>query len=181
MVFSITFGFSQEDSTAVDKWRFGFGFNMINNTGTADNRHFDIDDMNAIPFISSFSLDYKYSEAFCFGGVLSLNELSSKKMQNGMFISEDYTYIAFDVNAKYTFDQHLVDVRWFDASLVGGAGIFLVDNKGNQSFNVGLALDFWFTSSVGLRLQTLGKFASDTDSTVANNMIQHSAEFIFKL
>ena len=67
------------------------------------------------------------SEAFSFGGVLSLNELSSKNRQNGMSISNDYTYVAFDLNAKYTFDQHLVDVRWFDASIVGGAGVFMVD------------------------------------------------------
>lgn len=124
-VFITSFVFSQEDTTAVKKWRFGVGFNLINNTATADDRYFDTADLNAIPFVSTFSLDYKYSEAFSFGGVLSLNELSSKNRQNGMSISNDYTYVAFDINAKYTFDQHLVDVRWFDASLVGGAGVFM--------------------------------------------------------
>ncbi|MEZ4787901.1 MAG: hypothetical protein R2790_08500 [Flavobacterium haoranii] len=178
-VFITSFVFSQEDTTAVKKWRFGVGFNLINNTATADDRYFDTADLNAIPFVSTFSLDYKYSEAFSVGGVLSLNELSSKNRQNGMSISNDYTYVAFDINAKYTFDQHLVDVRWFDASIVGGAGVFMVDKKGNQSFNVGLALDFWVTSSVGLRLHTLGKFAANED-LLGNNHLQHAAELLVK-
>lgn len=178
-VFITSFVFSQEDTTAVKKWRFGVGFNLINNSVSEVDRYFDTADLNAIPFVSTFSLDYKYSEAFSVGGVLSLNELSSKNRQNGMSISNDYTYVAFDLNAKYSFDQHLVDVRWFDASIVGGAGVFMVDKKGNPSLNAGLALDFWLTSSVGLRLHTLGKFAVNEDLLV-NNHLQHAAELLIK-
>ena len=66
-VFITSFVFTQEDTTAVKKWRFGVGFNLINNTATADDRYFDTADLNAIPFVSTFSLDYKYSEAFSVG------------------------------------------------------------------------------------------------------------------
>ncbi len=59
--------------------------------------------------------------------------------------------------------EHLVDVAWFDASVVGGAGSFMVDGKGNQTLNGGLALDFWFSKTTGIRLQTLGKFALEED------------------
>jgi hypothetical protein len=45
--------------------------------------------------------------------------------------------------------------------------------------NTGLALDFWFNKSVGLRMQTMGKFAVD-NKELFNNHIKHSAELIVK-
>ena len=88
--------------------------------------------------------------------------------------------MAFDLNAKYTFDQHLIDVKWFDASIVAGGGLGWLDGKNNQVMNTGLALDFWFNKSVGLRMQTMGKFAVD-NKELFNNHIKHSAELIVKL
>ena len=58
-----------------------------------------------------------------------MNVYDSSKLQNGTTISRDLTYAALDANAKYTFDQHLVNVKWFDASVIGGAGLAWLDGK----------------------------------------------------
>jgi len=166
-------------SQEVKKWNFGFGVNAIDNTSTKDSQYFNTKNWNMMPFISSFSLDRKFQNNFSVGATFSMNVYDSSNMQNGTVISRDLTYVALDANAKYTFDQHLVDVKWFDASVVGGAGLAWLDGKNNQFFNTGLALDFWLSKSFGFRLQTLGKFAFDNNK-LGNNHIKHSAELVVK-
>jgi hypothetical protein len=161
------------------KWVFGFGLNMIDNSATSNNDYLKTKNWNLIPFISSFSLDRKFNNNFAVGANLSMNEYETNNLHNGGVISRDITYMAFDVNAKYTFDQHLIDVKWFDASIVAGGGLGWLDGKNNQFMNTGLALDFWFNKSVGLRMQTMGKFAVD-NKELFNNHIKHSAELIVK-
>ena len=169
--------FGQE--TASPKWKFGFGVNFIDNSALESKQFFKTNNWNAIDFISLFSADYAVGQNLAIGGTVSMNELSKDNNQNGGMITKDVLYVAFDANARYTFDQHLVDVAWFDASVVGGAGLFMVDGKGNQTLNGGLALDFWFSKTTGIRLQTLGKFALEED-LLGNNHIQHSAQFVVK-
>lgn len=161
------------------KWVFGFGINSVDNTLTYENQYFSTSNWNTTPFVSSFTVDRKFDNNFTVGTNLSMNVYDSKNLQNGTTITRDLTYLALDVNAKYTFDQHFMDVKWFDASIVGGAGLGWLDGKNNQFFNTGLALDFWFNEAVGLRLQTLGKFAFDNEQ-VFNNHVRHSAEIVVK-
>jgi hypothetical protein len=161
------------------KWVFGFGVNSIDNTLTFENQYFSLKNWNTLPFVSSFSVDRKLDNNFTVGTNLSMNVYEAKNLHNGTAISRDLTCLTLDVNAKYTFDQHLVDVKWLDASIVGGAGLGWLDGKNNQFFNTGFALDFWFSNAVGLRLQSLGKFAFDNEQ-LFNNHIRHSAEIVVK-
>ena len=176
LVFLFALSLSAQES---EKWVFGFGINGIDNTATMDNQYFSSKNWNIVPFISSFTLDRKLNNNFTAGANLSMNVYDAENLQNGMMISRDLTYLAVDANAKYTFDQLFMDVKWFDASVVGGAGLAFLDGKTNQFFNSGLALDFWFKDAVGLRLQTLGKFAFDNEQ-LFNNHIRHSAEIVVK-
>jgi hypothetical protein len=43
-----------------------------------------------------------------------------------------------------------------------------------------LSLAYFFNDTYGVRLQTVGKFASE-QNTVGNNMIQHALELVFRL
>ena len=108
-----------------------------------------------------------------------MNQYEAANLQNGSSISRVLTYFVINANAKYTFDQHIVDVKWFDASVLAGAGLGWLEGENNQFLNTGLTLDFWLSSTIGMRLQTVGKFSMDNDQ-LFNNHIQHTAEFIFK-
>lgn len=161
------------------KWVFGSGINFIDNSATTNNEFLKTKNWNSIPFISSFSVDRKLENNLAIGANLSMNQYEANNLQNGSSISRDLTYFVINANAKYTFDQHIVDVNWFDASLLAGGGFGWLDGKNNQFLNTGLTLDFWMSSSLGFRIQTIGKFAVDNNQ-LFNNHIQHTAEFIIK-
>jgi hypothetical protein len=161
------------------KWVFGSGINFIDNSATTNNEFLKTKNWNTIPFISSFSVDRKLENNIAIGANLSMNQYEADNLQNGSLISRDLTYFVINAHAKYTFDQHIVDVKWFDAAVLAGAGLGWLDGENNQFLNTGLTLDFWLSSTVGMRLQTVGKFAIDNDQ-LFNNHIQHTAEFIFK-
>ncbi|MCU0321944.1 MAG: hypothetical protein MUE72_05965 [Chitinophagaceae bacterium] len=166
---------SQE--TAKSKYTFGFGVNFIDNSGTFENKFFETGNWNAIPFVSAFTVQRKMTENFSLSGQFLLNEFDKNNIHNGMMITKDATYASINLNALYTFDSHIVDVKWFDASVIAGVGALWVDGTPNQTFNTGLALDFWLSENVALRLETQGRFAFE-DTKVANNHIVHSISFI---
>ena len=180
LVLNATIGFAQEERSQEEKkWTFGTGVNFIDNTATSGDGFFNTPEWNILPFVSTFGVERDFSEGFSADVRLSLNEYQSENKHDDATIARDVTYFAFDAAARYTFDQHLFDAEWFDATAVAGAGLFWVDGKNNQSANVGMAFDFWFNPSLGLRLQTLGKFAFE-QKTLANNHVQHSAELLVK-
>ncbi|ESU27274.1 hypothetical protein FLJC2902T_19770 [Flavobacterium limnosediminis JC2902] len=181
LVLTATIGFSQEEQKLQEekKWTFGAGVNFIDNTSTGGDGYLNTSQWNILPCVSTFGVERDFSNGFSADARLSLNEFEAENMQNGTVITRDVTYVAFDAAARYTFDQHLFDAEWFDATAVAGAGLFWVDGQNNQSGNVGMAFDFWFQPALGLRLQTLGKFAFE-EETLGNNHLQHSLEFIVK-
>lgn len=168
-------GMAQENK----KWVFGSGINFIDNSATTNNEYLKTKNWNTIPFVTSFSVDRKLKNNFAIGANLSMNQYEADNLHNGSLISRDLTYFVINANTKYTFDQHVLDIKWFDASLIAGAGSGWLDGKNNQFLNTGLTLDFWVSNDIGLRIQTVGKFAIDNDK-LFNNHIQHTAEFIIK-
>lgn len=173
-------GLAQEKQTKEkEKWVFGSGINFIDNSATTYNQYFKTKNWNAIPFISSFSVDRKLENNLAIGVNLSMNQYQANNIHNGNSISRDLTYFVINANAKYNFDQHITDLKWFDASVLAGAGFGWLGGENNQFLNTGLTLDFWLSNTVGMRLQTIGKFAIDNDQ-LFNNHIQHTAEFILK-
>lgn len=173
-------GSAQEKQTKEkEKWVFGSGINFIDNSAITYNQYFKTKNLNAIPFISSFSVDRKLENNLAIGVNLSMNQYQANNIHNGNSISRDLTYFVINANAKYNFDQHITDLKWFDASVLAGAGFGWLGGENNQFLNTGLTLDFWLSNTVGMRLQTIGKFAIDNDQ-LFNNHIQHTAEFILK-
>jgi hypothetical protein len=172
-----TFAVAQESS----KWTVGFGVNAIDNTSTDDAIFFQTKDWNVAPVISKFSATYDVKEHLAVGAEVAINKYLAKNEHNGdqNAISGDVNFVGVDLNARYNVDHFFTQAKWFDASVVGGLGMFWVGGEANQSVNPGLALDFWLGEGYGIRVQSLGRVAFDNNK-LGNNHIQHSVEFIFK-
>lgn len=178
-----TFSFAQEqeqEQTPSKKWFLGVGFNLMNNNALDVNEFFSLKDANVIPMISAFTVQRKWDNNFSVAGQFFLNQYNAKNMHDGKTIAKSLTYTSANLNAMYTFDQHLVDVKWFDATVIGGLGAFWADKTSNYSFNTGLAFDFWVSKDVALRLETQGKFAFDEKSPSTNHIV-HSFSVILPI
>lgn len=176
-----SFGYAQVDQNQESKkWTFGFGMNSIDNTSKIDSQYLNSDkNWNTVTSLSKLSAERALSSDFAVEAAFSYNKISKEKPQNGQMIINDLNYFALDLNGKFYFDNYIAEQSTVDAYVVVGASAWTADNKTNQSGNVGLGLAFWMGKGVGLRFQTLGKFASNQEQTV-NNHIQHSLELVFK-
>jgi hypothetical protein len=177
VLFISTFSMAQENQ----KWIFGWGWNTIDNTATKDRVYFQTKDWNSVPALLKASLSYNMKEHLTVGTEYTFNKYLSDKMHNGRqnLIKKDLIFIGVDVNGKYNVDHFFTQAEWFDVSVIGGVGLFWLDDIPNQSFNPGLAIDFWMSDDYGIRLQTLGRVAFNNNK-LGNNHIQHSVEFLVK-
>lgn len=170
----------EKNSTVKPKWIIGFGANFIDNTGTKNNQYFNSSKQwNFLPTVSKVSFERILSDQFSIESALAINKISSNVMQNGGTIKEDQNYIGLDLNGKFYFGKALYKCSAIDPYIVAGFGINKVGDNTNQTPNLGLGLNLWFNSNVGLRLQTLGKYGV-IQNTLINNHIQHSAELVLK-
>ncbi len=169
---------AQEDS-ANSKWIFGVGMNIIDNTSTLNNQFFNLNQMNVGNIVSHISVEYQPGN---WGVAMeaNYNKLEGNTLQNGNLLARDGYMIGFDVNGKYYFDSLFTDSTKFDAALVGGVGVNKFLGEFSGTANVGLSIQYWFKTNVGLRLQTLGKFGFDQQNPL-NNHIQHTAALIVRL
>ncbi|MFN3942594.1 MAG: hypothetical protein ACK4K1_08155 [Flavobacterium sp.] len=169
---------AQEDS-ANSKWIFGVGMNIIDNTSRINNKFLNLNQMNVGNIVSHISLEYQPGN---WGVILeaNYNKLEANTLQNGIFLTRDGYMIGFDVNGKYYFDSLFTDSTKFDAALLGGLGANRFFGEYSGTANIGLSLQYWFKNSIGLRLQTVGKFAFN-DENPLNNHIQHTVALIVRL
>jgi len=166
--------------TAESKYTFGFGVNFIDNSGTAKNNFFETDNWNVIPFVLAFTVERKMANNFKLNAQFLLNEYDKDNIHNGGKIEYNATYTSINLNALYAFDSHFMDVEWFDANVIAGAGAMWLDGIPNQTFNTGLALDFRLSKMVSLRLETQGRFAFEKQ-LLGNNHIVHAVSVILPI
>lgn len=170
----------ESTSNAKSKWIIGFGANFIDNTATKNGKYINASDQwNYISTVSKVSLEKIVSDQFSIEGSLGINQLSKNVPQNGTSINEDQNYLGFDLNGKFYLGKEFIKCPAFDPYIVAGFGLNKVGDNSNQSSNFGVGFNMWFNPSLGLRLQTLGKYGF-TQNTLLNNHIQHSAELVFK-
>jgi hypothetical protein len=89
-------------------------------------------------------------------------------------------YFGMDLNARYNVASWLKLPSKYALEPMVGVGASWTDGTPNKSVNAGLSIGYQINDIYGIRLQTLGKFASE-QNTVGNNMIQHSVELYFNL
>lgn len=162
------------------KWTVGFGVNFVDNTSTFNNQFLNVNKQwNSVPTVSKISVERSINSLFSADAAFTVNRLTKDKLQNGSTIFSDVNYIALDVSGKFYFDEFIVEKSKLDAYVILGTGINSVDAVYNGTGNYGLGFNYWIEPNIGLRIQTIGKYAFE-QQTICNNHIQHSAELIFK-
>ena len=162
------------------KWIVGFGVNFIDNTSTFNDQFLNVSKQwNSVPTVSKISIERSINSLFSAESALTVNQLSKDKMQNGTTIASDINYIALDVSGKFYFDEFIVKSSKFDAYVTLGMGVNTADSVYNGTGNYGLGLSYWLQPNIGLRVQSIGKYAFEVQP-INNNHMQHSAELIIK-
>lgn len=178
IIFLFTLSVSAQDAK---KWTVGVGVNFIDNSNSQNGNYFNVSNWNSTLSVSKLSAQYEFYKNFAVSSEFTFNRLDKDKDQNGGVIESNLSYFGWDFNGRYNTTGLFKLPSKYVIEPVVGVGLSWTDGISNQSLNAGLAFGYFFNDVYGVRLQTLGKFASETDTTVGNNMIQHSIELIFKL
>lgn len=178
IIFLFTLSVSAQDAK---KWTVGVGVNFIDNSNSQNGNYFNVSNWNSTLSVSKLSAQYEFYKNFSASSEFTFNRLEKDKDQNGGVIENNLSYFGWDFNGRYNTAGLFKLPSKYVIEPVVGVGLSWTDGISNQSLNAGLAFGYFFNDVYGVRLQTLGKFASETETTVGNNMIQHSIELIFKL
>lgn len=164
-----------------NKWLVGVGINFIDNTNSQDDNYFNVSNWNSTMSLSKITVQYNFINDISLASEFTLNRLDKGKEHNGTTIGSNLSYFGWDLNGRYNVASLLNIQKKYSIEPILGVGFSWTGGTPNQSVNSGLSLGYFFNDYYGIRLQTQGKFAFETDSTVGNNMIQHSLEFIIRL
>ncbi|WMI68432.1 hypothetical protein [Mangrovimonas sp. YM274] len=166
--------------TSYDHWAVSLGINFVDNDGRRFKSPFKTKDWNTdLPIM--FGVERKWSELFGTELAISLNKISASNQQDYLTIDQDYVYFALDINGKFFFDHLIYESpfnNWFESYVILGVGAPFFENDSNVTLNTGLGFNFWFDKQFGVRIQTVGKFAADTQP-INSNHIQHSLTFLY--
>lgn len=184
--------YAQENS----QWILGFGVNALNNSGDVTKNLTKADSWTfaRIPFYLSAELIF--DGQFSVGSILSLNYFTDGKFMNGEKIigedqgGNDAGYMAFDMNVKYSFSK-LLNSNAFEPYAFIGAGVShfgdykiqenpteLIEDISIFTFNAGLGMNYWFSSTWGVNLNATGKWGVATAST---NHLQSSIGVLYHI
>lgn len=171
--------FSQDSNK---EWFASVGLNAINSNGSQSPLNGMGDWANGIPF--SAAIELGWTSGFSIEQSFTVNKFKEGDLIDTVILTEDYTYISFDTHVKYYFGKHIFPKwEWFDIYANAGIGFFAIDNS-NVSGNLGGGLQFWFNrrQTIGVRFQTIAKFAFDhKESGIDNNHFQNHIQLIFAL
>lgn len=174
-----TLGAFAQEATTTSPWTFGIGTNFIDNTVRANQQYFNTKQWNGGQIFSTFSVSYAYDAYWALSLETNITRIDPAVMQNGGYLPADKIAVAFDLNAQYFFDTHLFDLKKFDAALVAGLGHYWYDGHGYASFNTGAMFQYWILEPLGIRLQSLAKFAFNQNPGL-NNHLLHQVTVVFK-
>ena len=183
LCFFTLFSIAQNNDTDANFNRFTFkvGANLVDNTG--EKNPFNGLDIGKAGFTNQIAggIDYKFNSHWSLGLFVSNNKfLKSKGVIDEILITEDLKYFATDINAKYSFwsAQH-EDEKGFNAYLSGGLGLFKV-KENTLSYNVGLGINYWFSKSFGLNLESVAKWTGESDVKYDSNHFQHFVGIMYR-
>ena len=181
----------RNDANYNNNWSFGFGFNTVNMSSNSkdlfdsDNRAFSKN-----PFY--LSAEYYLNNQFSMEGTLSFNTFSEGTKIVGKTILKDSeaNYIAADLALKYSFGD-LLKLNALEPYVFVGAGnshvgtykteetpAVQVNQKNIFTFNAGIGMNYWFSSTWALNLKGTAKWASASGNA---NHLQASIGAVYSL
>lgn len=180
-----TFAYSQY--RGYDEWIASVGINIVDNSALK-NPFEGAEDLSFSTPIT-FGIEYKFDENWAINPMFSFNEIDrfyvdyKHAKDTGLpqgWIEKNGSYFSFDVNGKFYYDEYIVRDNRLDAYVAFGFGFYEVSKESNISGNFGLGIRYWITKEFGVRVQTLAKFAFDSDQIYANNNLIHSLELLYR-
>lgn len=165
------------------KWMFGIGWNALD------------DDGNAAAFYSPADWHYNFYptrvfvDRYIYNGwscelAMAFNQYNANKLLNKQ-LGKTGVFLASDVNLKYSFYKMLKSGT-IDPYVSTGLGLSIRNRDDSlvapitPTLNVMLGCNFWFSKSVGLQIQTGGKFGLTSPFMGYSNYMQHSAGLVFR-
>lgn len=185
-IFFITiFSFGQRNSVNAaleSPWTIGAGVNFIHNNGLHLANGTDFENWNfKNPFI--VSVEKRLINYLAAGATISINTLEENNLQNNIYLDKNLPFFAIDLAGKFYYDQFILpnyQLNFFEGYILTGLGYTSYGSDGTVTFNAGLGFQFWLLNdrSIGLRLQSVGKWGSE--SIVLKNYIEHSIEIVWR-
>ena len=181
----------RNDANYNNNWSFGFGFNTVNMSSNSkdlfdhDNRAFSKN-----PFY--LSAEYYLNNQFSIEGTLSFNNFSegTKIVGKTVLKGSEANYIAADLALKYSLGE-LLKLNALEPYVFVGAGNshvgtyrteespeVQVNQKNIFTFNAGIGMNYWFSSSWALNLNGTAKWASASGNA---NHLQASIGAVYSL
>jgi len=186
----LALGLNAQAQDEDNPWAISFGVNAVSNRfGAASefsdqfSQYFKVKDWNILPSVSYINVSRHVGDGFSFGLTGSVNKID--KLVSRTPGTQDYTlnsvdnltYYGLDAQIKYGF----LNKSWFNPYLHVGGGYTWIDDMGNGTVNGGVGVNFWFTETVALTLQSTYKhtFEDQMEANVPRH-IQHFAGLTFK-
>jgi len=141
-------------------------------TGGMFEDFFNTDHWNTGGAISSLRVGYYVGSGFSVGLTGSYNTITNV---GDVKLTPELAYIGADLDIKYNFVRQS---GWFDPYILAGGGYTWLDGEGNGTANAGLGFNIWFTSWIGVNVQTKYKHAFDQDKLLPH--WQHAAGVVFR-
>ena len=181
----------RNDANYNNNWSFGFGFNTVNMSSNSkdlfdsDNRAFSKN-----PFY--LSAEYYINNQISMEGILSFNTFSegTKIVGKTILKGSEANYIAADLALKYSFGD-LLKLNALEPYVFVGAGNshvgtyrteetpeVQVNQKNIFTFNAGIGMNYWFSSSWAINLNGTAKWASASGNA---NHLQASIGAVYSL
>jgi OOP family OmpA-OmpF porin len=159
-------------------WTIGLSGSVIDDDGEPFANLFNVSDSwNFTPYPTRLHVDMAIDPTWSFEAAFTYNVLEAGKVQNDVVLSEDGTFIALDVNAKYHF---IKKQGVFDPYGTAGLGFTYRSTLQYQTptLNAGIGANIWFIPSFGLNLQSTVKFAMVGKSS---SYLMHSLGLVYRL
>ncbi|WP_412984104.1 hypothetical protein [Pontimicrobium sp. IMCC45349] len=179
LIICVSFYFSaNSQNTRDDQYSISLGVNAVSNLGTRS--PFEKFDDWAFENPIALGFQVKWNKLFGVEQSVSFNKFTQNSFIDGAVLSKDHSYFATNTNFKYYVGEHLINSEKLDIFLNGGIGVFQIEDL-NTSLNAGGGITYWFSEEIGIRYQSLAKFALNTkDYIYDNNHFQHFFELMYR-
>lgn len=167
-------------------WVIGLGGNVIDDDGKPFENFFDVKNgWNVAPFPTKVSCEklmlHGWSSEFAF----TYNYIKNGKIINGDVRTYTGNYMAFDLSAKYNFNEFFKTKSWLDLYMMHGFGFTHRDAVKYQNVatsNLAFGASAWiYEDMLGINVQTMAKFGLSAPLfKTGSNYLQHSLSIVYK-
>ncbi|MEW7278167.1 hypothetical protein ABW636_06195 [Aquimarina sp. 2201CG1-2-11] len=166
-----------------DSWILGTGINIVDNSGSQFKELINIEENWNISRLLKITMEKRFKYDYGIEASFTLNEFLKKKKINSELNTQNRNYYAIDIMLKNYVSNYWKDPRHAKniMYIIGGWGGNFFNGGINNSFNIGIGINFKTSYKTSLNLQTLGKFSIDNNTPGNANHLQHSVSFIFQL